>query len=624
MADTKISGLPASTVPLAGTEVLPIVQSSTTKQVSIANVTAGRAVSALSVTATADTTPSSSLGAFNYGTLSYADVNHLATFQTTINNYAQVEIQNSNAGAAASADMIVTNNNATASTYYGDFGMNSSGWVGTAPFNSPNNVYLTSTTADLAIGTTTANNILFGINGVEYSRISSIGNELIGSSVDQGTGVLQVTGQSTFNGAVIDKTLIMAGGNNLITYSNTFSNAVWGVNTGTVTSSQADPFGGTAAWTLADVSASVAQQLSITTATLTPGIYTLSIYIKKTSVATVFPTLRCVAGTDYFCTLNTNTGVAGQNAGTSVVTTQGNFWKLAFTITVATAIATSPIFYYAVNTTAPTGPTTLDGTLTGSQVAYNFQMEPGAIATAPTLTTTTAIATVNNINLANAGIIFNGNSTLISDAANILAQRNGATAQTNRLYGTYTDASNGEWLQADWSTTANVATILTKANGTGTVRNLVLQGGTNTKLTIGGAYAMTLAAGSASIQNASIVGAGDVVIQGLPPAGAYGVFEGYGGLGTALSSSGNIVFAPSRTIKMRLFSSGGLTLSGSTDPGAGVLLTGGFTVATLPTGVTGARTYVTDALAPTFGSAVVGSGAVTIPVFYNGAAWIVG
>ena len=52
MADSKISALPASTTPLAGTEVLPIVQSSTTKQVSVANLTAGRAVSALSLTST--------------------------------------------------------------------------------------------------------------------------------------------------------------------------------------------------------------------------------------------------------------------------------------------------------------------------------------------------------------------------------------------------------------------------------------------------------------------------------------------------------------------------------------------------------------------------------------------
>jgi hypothetical protein len=49
MADSKISALPASTTPLAGTEVLPIVQSSTTKQVSVANLTAGRAVAATSI-----------------------------------------------------------------------------------------------------------------------------------------------------------------------------------------------------------------------------------------------------------------------------------------------------------------------------------------------------------------------------------------------------------------------------------------------------------------------------------------------------------------------------------------------------------------------------------------------
>jgi hypothetical protein len=52
MADLKISALTASTTPLAGTEVLPIVQSSTTKQVSVANLTAGRAVSMLSGTVT--------------------------------------------------------------------------------------------------------------------------------------------------------------------------------------------------------------------------------------------------------------------------------------------------------------------------------------------------------------------------------------------------------------------------------------------------------------------------------------------------------------------------------------------------------------------------------------------
>ena len=61
MADVKISGLPASTTPLDGTEVLPIVQGTTTKQVSIANVTAGRAVAAASVALTGVVTQSAGL-----------------------------------------------------------------------------------------------------------------------------------------------------------------------------------------------------------------------------------------------------------------------------------------------------------------------------------------------------------------------------------------------------------------------------------------------------------------------------------------------------------------------------------------------------------------------------------
>ena len=44
MSDKKISQLPASTTPLAGSEVLAVVQSGVTKNVSVANLTAGRAV----------------------------------------------------------------------------------------------------------------------------------------------------------------------------------------------------------------------------------------------------------------------------------------------------------------------------------------------------------------------------------------------------------------------------------------------------------------------------------------------------------------------------------------------------------------------------------------------------
>lgn len=50
MADKKISALTASTLPLAGTEVLPIVQSGSTVKVAVSDLTAGRAVSATQLT----------------------------------------------------------------------------------------------------------------------------------------------------------------------------------------------------------------------------------------------------------------------------------------------------------------------------------------------------------------------------------------------------------------------------------------------------------------------------------------------------------------------------------------------------------------------------------------------
>jgi hypothetical protein len=52
-----------------------------------------------------------------------------------------------------------------------------------------------------------------------------------------------------------------------------------------------------------------------------------------------------------------------------------------------------------------------------------------------------------------------------------------------------------------------------------------------------------------------------------------------------------------------------------------------YTVATLPSASTsgkGARSFVTDASAPTFGSTVSGGGAVAVPVYSDGTNWKVG
>lgn len=52
------------------------------------------------------------------------------------------------------------------------------------------------------------------------------------------------------------------------------------------------------------------------------------------------------------------------------------------------------------------------------------------------------------------------------------------------------------------------------------------------------------------------------------------------------------------------------------------ITTGGYTVETLPAGVTGDRAYVTDATAPTYLGALTGGGAVVCPVFKNATTWV--
>jgi hypothetical protein len=99
------------------------------------------------------------------GTLSYTDTNIKFIGQQNYNGYVQSILQNTNNGSTASSDFIVNNDQSTASTYYGDFGINSSGFSGSGSLNASNNVYLTATSSDLVLGTTTNNAIRFVING---------------------------------------------------------------------------------------------------------------------------------------------------------------------------------------------------------------------------------------------------------------------------------------------------------------------------------------------------------------------------------------------------------------------------------------------------------------------------
>jgi hypothetical protein len=163
--------------------------------------------------ATRDATLSTDHGPFNFGDLSYSDTGIMADFSMSTNSYNQVILQNRSAGAAASANYIVSNNQGTASTYYGEFGMNSSGFSGSGSFALPNAVYLASVSSDLVIGTL-GNNTLRIVTrnsstdavSVNSSGVATFANQIVGSISGSANNVRQTVTFSTTGGAAPNST----------------------------------------------------------------------------------------------------------------------------------------------------------------------------------------------------------------------------------------------------------------------------------------------------------------------------------------------------------------------------------------------------------------------------------
>lgn len=105
-----------------------------------------------------------------------------------------------------------------------------------------------------------------------------------------------------------------------------------------------------------------------------------------------------------------------------------------------------------------------------------------------------------NLALGANSLIFT-DATLIRDAANVLAQRNGSNAQAFNIYNTYTDASNYERLRL--APVGNIFYIITSAAGTGTVRDLALGTADTARWVIAGSTGHMLA----GLDNAYDIGA---------------------------------------------------------------------------------------------------------------------
>ena len=135
MADSKISNLTGAATPLAGTEVLPIVQSGSTVKVSVANLTAGRSVDASALTVTGEAVLATTSGSVGVGT---ASPSALAA------NYTTVDIRGTSGGALR-------------------FG------------NATDSGYMYADSNELNIATATNKRLILGVNGSERLAIATSG-----------------------------------------------------------------------------------------------------------------------------------------------------------------------------------------------------------------------------------------------------------------------------------------------------------------------------------------------------------------------------------------------------------------------------------------------------------------
>jgi hypothetical protein len=172
MADKKISALTAASTPLAGTEVLPIVQSGATVKVAVSDLTAGRAMAASSLTtATVQATNSGGLALKNSGGTTQMLLGGGGGDNITLSVATNITPANAAVAISPTGTGTVTINPATAST------INNTS-IGATTALTGRFTSVTATTGNVVIGTSG--------QGVDFSATPGTGTSELLADYEEG------------------------------------------------------------------------------------------------------------------------------------------------------------------------------------------------------------------------------------------------------------------------------------------------------------------------------------------------------------------------------------------------------------------------------------------------------
>ena len=231
--------------------------------------------------------------------------------------------------------------------------------------------------------------------------VNDVGDVLVNQSYDQGTGVLQVTGNSSFNGVVVDKSLNLQGGNNLVTQSQTFS--TWALQNATISVAATTAPDGTNTVVLIYPASSGTYREIYLSAVIGLVQRTYSIYFKAQNKTWGFiDTSDNASSVAYF---NLSSGVVGTvNSGitsASIIPVGNNWYRCSI-------VATTSSPYMQFGACDADASTSVTASGTNGVYIWGAQIELGTVASAYTPTTTAAITTTNNISVPSGSVTIAG------------------------------------------------------------------------------------------------------------------------------------------------------------------------------------------------------------------------
>jgi hypothetical protein len=520
----------------------------------------------------------------NIGTPAITDSGILLQATSSVAGYNQFLIQNTSNDPAASTNFVVNNNLGTSSTYYGEFGMNSSAFTGASAFSLANAVYLDSVSGDLSLGTMTSNSIHF------------VTNNSAADSLTIGTNSITIPAFSTAGVVTNNASGVLASSSNVSISSATLSPAV---NTSGLTIT-----GGT------DTASNKLLNITSTwnnASTVFDAPIFMNVNLTAANFASKFLDIQKNSGSifsiDQYGVVYANSGYSSNN-DTFMLRQAAATWQFGYNDAAAPVAQTFKVQNVVAGTTDTAGAAwNINGSIstgTAAPGAINFKTGFAAATSASTQNATATILSLGPSQVTGSGtnasvsITPTWNTTGVVDAGLLINVTNTASGAGSKLF----DAQVGGTSEFYVDKTGSVKQLGTETITSSSATSLTVgpSGATNPTLTVNSSTASGVA--GLSVTNAAT---GGTVAVATTDSGSNNNLtidaKGTGTIGLGTVSTGVITLGAASTVKSASATAFTAGANGATNP----VLTVNANTASVATGIsiTGAATGGTTALATT-------------------------